>query len=100
LEKVKAEMAAVSAIVKASRVPEPTLVATVRPGPVVVPTQGPTSRERVVVIGLGEAAAALREKPLTIIKELAQKDSQFAKLAIYHVSYHRISQFRRIGQFS
>jgi hypothetical protein len=35
--------------------------------------QGP-SWERVVVIGLGEAAVALKQKPLTTTKELAQKE--------------------------
>jgi hypothetical protein len=79
LERVKIELAGAVAIVKASQTPEPappraqqekkcTKVA------VAVPTQGPTSRERVVVIGLGEAAAALGKKPLTAIKELAQKE--------------------------
>jgi hypothetical protein len=43
-------------------------------GPTTVHTQGPVGRERVVVVSLGEAAGKLREKPLSAIKELAQKE--------------------------
>jgi hypothetical protein len=104
LQKVKAELAGVVgvraelveavAMVKASRIPEPALPKarqqalprTQQEKPPAVPlqrpvsrgrteiTQGPTGRERVVVVGLGEAAAKLKEKPLTAIKELAQKE--------------------------
>jgi hypothetical protein len=90
LEKVKAELAGVVAMVKASRIPELALpktqqekrsvaVATTQLRPVVVHTQGPTSRERVVVVGLGEAAAALREEPLAAIKELQGVSPEGAK---------------------
>jgi hypothetical protein len=71
---VKAELAGVIAMVKVNQTPEPTLVAATQPILVAVPTQGPTNREKVVVVGLGEAAAALRKMPLTAIKELAQKE--------------------------
>jgi hypothetical protein len=85
LEKVKAELARVVAMVKASRTPEPALpkaqqekrstaVAATQPKPTIVPTWEPTGRERVVVVSLGEAAGKLREKPLSAIKELAQKE--------------------------
>jgi hypothetical protein len=76
LAKAKAEIVGVVAMVKASQTPEPTLPRTQQKKhtAAVVPTQGPTNRERVVVLGLGEAAVALREKPLKTIKELAQKE--------------------------
>jgi hypothetical protein len=72
-------------MVKASQTPKPAhpkaqqerrsiAVATIQPKPAHMPTWGPTGRERVAVVTLGEAAGKLREKPLSTIKELAQKE--------------------------
>jgi Tfp pilus assembly protein PilE len=75
LAEARAELVRMAAAVEEYQKPKPTLPRTQQKcTTVAIPTQGPTNRERVVVVGLGKAATALKQKPLAAIKELAQKE--------------------------